>query len=96
MKPSKIYQTHSEKIRSVVAEHRASNPRLFGSVLHGEDKEGSDLDILVDPSPEMSLMDIGAIRHKLKSLMGFPVDVLTPAALPDRVRERVLQEARPI
>jgi predicted nucleotidyltransferase len=33
--------------------------------------------------PEMTLFDIGAIRFKLKRLLGVPVDVLTPGALPE-------------
>lgn len=69
---------------------------MFGSVLRGEDTETSDLDILVDPTPETTLLDIGAIRHELHRLLGVPVDVLTPNALPERFRARVLAEARSI
>jgi predicted nucleotidyltransferase len=79
-----------------VAAHRASNPRVFGSVLHGEDTEDSDLDILVDPTSETTLFDIGAIRHELLQLLGMPVDVLTPKALPEKFRAAVLAEARPV
>ena len=69
---------------------------MFGSVLRGEDTETSDLDILVDPTPGTTLLDIGAIRHELHRLLGVPVDVLTPNALPERFRARVLAEARSI
>ena len=69
---------------------------MFGSVLRGEDTETSDLDILVDPTPETTLLDIGAIRHELHRLLGVPVDVLTPNALPERFRARDLAEARSI
>jgi predicted nucleotidyltransferase len=69
---------------------------VFGSVLHGEDTDDSDLDILVDPTPETTLFDIGAIRHELCKLLGVPVDVLTPNALPDKFRAAVLAEARPV
>jgi predicted nucleotidyltransferase len=65
-------------------------------VLHGEDTEESDLDILIDPTPETTLFDIGAIRHELLELLGVPVDVLTPKALPDKFRARVLAEAVPV
>jgi hypothetical protein len=40
--------------------------------------------------------DIGAIRHELLQLLGVPVDVLTPKALPERFREAVLSEAVPV
>jgi predicted nucleotidyltransferase len=68
MKPSQALATHRDAIRSVVASHRACNPRVFGSVVHGDDTEDSDLDILIDPTPDTTLFDIGAIRHELLQL----------------------------
>ncbi len=96
MKPSEALATHREAIRRVVASHRARNARVFGSVLHGQDTEGSDLDLLIDPTPETTLMDVGAIRHELAQLLGVPVDVLTPKALPESFRHTVLAEAAPV
>ena len=96
MKPSLALQTHRAAIRSVVERHRACNARVFGSVLHGDDKEGSDLDILIDPTSETTLFDIGAIRHELGKLLGVSVDVLTPNALPASFRAQVIAEARPV
>jgi len=96
MKPSLLLQTHREDIRRIVLAHRALNPRVFGSVLHGEDREDSDLDLLIDPTPDTTLMDIGAIRHELLELLGVPVDVVTPKALPEKFRAAVLAEARPV
>ena len=96
MKPSVALNLHREAIREVVASHHALNARVFGSVLHGEDTEDSDLDILIDPTKHTSLMDIGAIRYKLRKLLGVPVDVLTPKALPDSFRSIVLAEAVPV
>jgi len=83
-------------IRHVVESHRARNARVFGSVLHGEDTDGSDLDILIDPTPETTLMDVAAIQVELKRLLGVSVDVLTPRALPEKFRNRVLSEALPV
>ena len=96
MKPSDVLRTHRDAIRLVVQRHRGRNPRVFGSVLRGEDTETSDLDLRVDPTPGTTLLDIGAIRHELHRLLGVPVDVLTPNALPERFRARVLAEARSI
>ncbi|MDD4887746.1 MAG: nucleotidyltransferase family protein [Thiomonas sp.] len=96
MKPSQALQNHRAEIRRIVLAHRAGNARVFGSVLHGEDTEESDLDILIDPTPETTLFDIGAIRHELLELLGVPVDVLTPKALPDNFRAKVLAEAVPV
>ncbi len=96
MRPSEALEANRAAIRLVVASRHACNARVFGSVLHGRDTDSSDLDILVDPTPETTLLDIGAIRAELRKLLGVPVDVLTPAALPDRFREAVLAEATPI
>jgi predicted nucleotidyltransferase len=76
--------------------HRATNVRVFGSVIRNEDTDLSDLDLLIDPTPETSLMDIGAIRFELKKLLGINVDILTPNSLPDTFREKVLQESIPV
>jgi uncharacterized protein len=96
MRPSLLLSQHRSAIRQVVAAHRARNPRVFGSVAHGEDSEGSDLDLLVDPQDEMSLFDLGAIIAELNELLGIRVDVATPAALPEPMRQRVLRDAVPI
>lgn len=96
MRPSDALRIDRAAIRRVVEAHRASNVRFFGSVVEGNDAHDSDLDILIDPTPETTLFDIGAIRHELRVLLGVPVDVLTPKALPDKVRESVLAQAVPL
>ena len=96
MKPSEALSAHRADIRRVVLEHRALNARVFGSVLRGVDGDDSDLDLLVDPTPETTLMDIAAIQVTLERLLGVSVDVLTPNALPDKFRRQVLAEAEPV
>lgn len=96
MKPSVALKKHREEIRNIALNHRVQNIRVFGSALHGNDTENSDLDLLVDPTPETTLMDIGAIRYKLRKLLGVPVDVLTPKALPKSFRSRIIKEAAPL
>ena len=96
MKPSQVLNMHRQSIRQIVQAHNATNARVFGSVSQGLDDASSDLDILVDPTPQTSLFDIGAIRRELKQLLGVKVDVLTPNALPDSFRSHVLGQAQPI
>jgi predicted nucleotidyltransferase len=69
---------------------------VFGSALHGDDVSGSDLDLLVEPTSQTTMMDIGAIRFELKNLLGLEVDVLTPNGLPAKFRDQVLREAVPV
>jgi predicted nucleotidyltransferase len=96
MRPSLALQTNRAAIRTVVERHRGSNARVFGSVLHGDDHEGSDLDILIDPTPNTTLMDVAKIQVELETLLGVSVDVLTPKSLPDKFRNSVLAEAVPV
>ena len=96
MKPSQAFRLNREQVRRIVAAHHASDARVFGSVLRGDDAEGSDLDILIDPTPETTLMDIGAIRHELRMLLKVDVDVLTPRGLPEVFRAQVLADAAPL
>jgi predicted nucleotidyltransferase len=93
MRPSIALRTHRDAIRRIVVQNRAANARVFGSAVQGQDTEASDLDILVDPTPETTLLDLGAIQGELSRLLGVPVDVLTPGALPDEIRGTVLAEA---
>lgn len=94
MKPSSALNLYREQIRGIVEMHHAKNPRVFGSVLYELDEEGSDLDILIEPTQQTTLFDIGAIRHELITLLGVSVDVLTPKALPEKFRNKVLLEAK--
>jgi hypothetical protein len=66
--------------------------RVFGCALHGDDTTECDLDLLVEPTAQTTLMDIGAIRYELKQLLGMDVDVLTPNSLPPSFRDQGLRE----
>jgi predicted nucleotidyltransferase len=96
MRPSIALQTHRDAIREIALRHRVKNVRVFGSVLHGDDTDDSDLDLLVDPTPETTLMDIAKIQVEVARLLNITVDVLTPRALPDKFRDTVLHEAKPV
>ncbi|MBA4130682.1 MAG: nucleotidyltransferase [Hyphomicrobium sp.] len=96
MKPSQAVNIHRDLITEAVARFRSANPRVFGSVLLGTDVVGSDLDLLVDPLPGATLFDLGALQCELETLLGVPVDLLTPGDLPHRWRVSILENARPI
>lgn len=93
MRPSEALKLHRDRIREIALSHRVTNPRVFGSVLRGEDTEDSDLDLLVEPTAETTLMDIAKIQVELKRLLTVDVDVQTPKALPEKWRQVVLGEA---
>ncbi len=62
MKPSEALRVYRAEIRRAVESHRACNGRVFGSVVRGEDIEGSDLDLLVDVLPGATLFDLGGLQ----------------------------------
>ena len=96
MKPSDALRVHRDFIRRAVESHRACNGRVFGSVAHGNDRDGSDLDLLVDTLPGTTLFDLGGLKVELEERLGIPIDVLTPGDLPQKFRDQVLAEAVPI
>ena len=96
MRPSQALEINREAIRAIAARHRVQNVRVFGSALYGEDAEGSDLDLLVEPTEQSTLLDIGAIQFEVSELLGVEVDVLTPRSLPQKWRAKVLAEAQPV
>ena len=96
MRPSDVLPQHRETIRQLVFEAGMANPRVFGSVLHGDDNEDSDLDILIDPAPRTSLLDLAGLQIEIEAQTGVKVDLLTPKCLPLKFRQKVLDEALPV
>ena len=93
MRPSEILPQHRETIRQLVLEAGMANPRVFGSVLHGDDEEGSDLDLLVDPAPRASLLTMERLQAHLAAVTGVKIDLRTAEELHPRFRSKVLAEA---
>lgn len=96
MRPSVALSARRLEARALASRFRVANPRVFGSVLHGVDHDGSDLDLLVDALPGTTLFDLGGLQVELEDLLGVPVDLRTPQDLPPSFRQQVLDEARPL
>ncbi len=79
--PSASLRAHRESVVAILERHRMSNPRVFGSVASGQDGPGSDLDLLVDASPGLDLLDIVDAAAELEALLGVPVDLVTSRSL---------------
>lgn len=50
MRPSIALATHRAAVREIAHRHRVCDVRVFGSVVRGEDIDGSDIDLLVEPT----------------------------------------------
>jgi predicted nucleotidyltransferase len=89
-------ELHEKAIKQIAARNGATNLRLVGSVARGEEREGSDVDLLVDFAPGISLFDHAHLVEELEALLGVSVDVVSSRGLKPKVRERLLVEARPL
>lgn len=96
MKPSIALESQRIAVRAAVRRFRAENPRVFGSVASGRDRDGSDVDLLVDPLPGATLFDLGGLQIELEKLLRVPVDLLTPGDLSPKFREQVIADAQAV
>lgn len=83
-----------EEVLACLARHRASNPRVFGSVARGEEGADSDIDLLVEFDDEASLFDAFALQDELETMLARRVEVATAAGLHPLIRAQVVCEAR--
>ena len=88
-----------EEITRILAAHRKElealgvrSLALFGSVVRGEAKPDSDVDILVEFSKPVGLFEFIRLKHRLEEILGRSVDLVTRAALKPQLRNRILEE----
>lgn len=82
-----------DDIRRAATDSGARDVRVFGSVARGEERDESDVDILVALDPGRSLLDLARLELRLEELLGRRVDVVTEASLREPVRAAALREA---
>ena len=93
MRLLQLLQTRRTEILDVASRYGASNVRIFGSVVHGEDRVDSDIDFLIDLEPGRTLFDLGGLYADLQDLLGHKVDVVTENGISKYIRRQVLEEA---
>jgi hypothetical protein len=89
-------RAHRAEIIAIAAAHKASNPRVFGSVARGEQRAGSDVDLLLDFEPEASYFDMADLEVALEKRFGVAFDVGPAQDLKKDLRDRVLAQAVPL
>ena len=85
-----------EEILRIAARHGAYNVRVFGSVARGKARPESDVDFLVDVSPDHSAFFPGGLVADLEDLLGRRVDVVEPEGLHWYLRDKILKDAVPL
>ncbi len=91
-----LLRKRREEILRIAEKHGARNVRVFGSAIHGDATESSDLDLLVDTAEETSPWFPAGLVEELEELLGRRVDVVTTNGLYWLLRRRILREARPL
>ena len=80
---------HRQDLLAAAAAHGVRNLRLFGSVARGEDHPGSDVDLLADLPPGLSLFGLARIEAELEAILDARVDLIPSTDLKLGVRQRV-------
>ena len=80
---------HRKDLVAAAAARGVHNLRLFGSVARGEDRPDSDVDLLADLPPGLSLFGLGRVEADLEAILGTRVDLIPAADLKPGVRARV-------
>ncbi|MCC4767483.1 DNA polymerase III subunit beta [Methanosarcina sp. DH1] len=86
---SKILRQHLPRLTQ---EYNISYLGIFGSYIRKEQKENSDLDILVEFSKEPDLLEFVGLKQELSEILGVEVDLVMKSALKPRIGERILEE----
>lgn len=86
----------SAAIAAIAARHGASNLRLFGSVVRGEERPDSDIDLLVDLAETTGFDDYLALVDALETRFGRRVDLIVGRSLSRHFRPFVEAEAQPL
>ncbi len=73
---------------AAAAAHGVSGLRVFGSVARGQDRPDSDVDLLADLPPAMSLSGLARLQADLEAIVGTRVDLVPAADLKPDVRGR--------
>lgn len=80
-RPSSSLAAHREEIRRLAHDFGVINPRVFGSVARGDDRPGSDLDLLVTVPRGKGLFALIGFAHAVEDLLGVHVDVVSEGGL---------------
>jgi len=92
MRPSEVLEMYRSDARAIIARYPLENPRIFGSAARGSDREGSDIDILVRLSGNLSYFDLSALERELATLMGVKVDVRTEGEFSAEMLDRISRD----
>jgi len=88
------------EIKSILAEHKpelaekyaVAEIGIFGSVVRGEAREDSDVDVLVEFNRTIGFVTFMKLSFYLEALFGAKVDLVTRNALKPRIGQYIMKE----
>jgi len=81
-----------DKAVPILKQEGVTRAALFGSVVRGEAKEDSDIDVLVDLPRGKSLFDLAGLQMKLKEVLGREVDIITYNSINPLLKDYILKD----
>lgn len=85
--------SHSDELRRALRPLGATRIRVFGSVARGDDSSSSDVDLVVDTAPTVSMFDLLRMRRAAEAVLGRAVDLVPFDGLKPAVAAAVEREA---
>jgi hypothetical protein len=85
-----------DEVLRLAKRYRTGNVRVFGSVARGDARTDSDIDFLVTPMPDCSLLDLGGLYSHLEELFRCRIDLVPDDSIKPRLKDRILNEAKSI
>jgi predicted nucleotidyltransferase len=85
-----------EKAVPILKEAGVLRSSIFGSYVRGEQKEDSDIDILVELPVDKSLLDLVRLQRKLRTVLGKDVDLLTYNSVHPLLKKYIQKDQLPI
>ena len=81
------------QIKNILEKYNVVKAGIFGSYARGEQKRGSDIDILIDVKAErFSLLDMAEIKMELERELKRKVDLLTYPSINPHLKEYILAD----
>ena len=92
----RLMEDHRSEILALAERHGIRDVRVFGSMAREDADDGSDVDLLVSLAPGRSGLALGGLLMDVQDLLQRRVEVVTEGGLHPALRDRVLEEARPL
>ncbi|PSL08451.1 hypothetical protein CLV30_101423 [Haloactinopolyspora alba] len=98
IRPSVLLERRRSEVARVLTRYPIEKAWVFGSVARGDDRPGSDLDLLVALTDEAQFDDYVDLADEIAAALGCPVDVVTTKELASNelLQRRVNRDLRPL